>query len=252
MKPCVYFSKYTQKNVPVFSTVVIDCLVPIMDRLALWSYGFGISFMAGDWVFYDARSPRMALVTRIFLTHPTTKELYPDRYPVDSDLGVPEEDIAAALGYPVPYSHHHESGSPVGILDATELGALAAAGWPGPERCCVQGTSFYCPPAPQGDTVFLEVLKCFHGCEQAAREVGTHVELFTRDYPEMTDWLADNPGMIVGPAPYLGRSGPKLNEVMDLLNGWTLPMPTLLLEPRRPDKNLQEQEDGGGDPGDRV
>lgn len=251
-KPCVYFSKYAQKNVTVFSTVVIDCLVPIMDRLDLWSYGFGISFMAGDWVFYDARSRRMPLVARIFLTHRTTKELYPDRYPAGSHLGVPEEDIALALGYPVPYSHHHESGSPVGIRDVTELGVLAAAGWPGPERCCVQGTSFYCPPAGNDHLVFLQVLKCFHGCEQAAREVGTHLELFAGHYPEMTDWLADNPGMLVGPAVYMGRSGPRLNETMRLLNGWALPRPTLSLQPRRPDRNLKQQDGRGESPGYRF
>lgn len=228
----MYFSKYAQKNVTVFSTVVIDCLVPIMDRLGLWSYGFGISFMAGDWVFYDARSRRMPLVKKIFLTHQTTKELNPKAYPVDSDLGVPQEDIAKALGYPVPYSHP-QNGSPVGIRDVTELNVLAAAGWPEP-RCCVQGTSFYCPPAGNDHLVFLQVLKCFHGCEQAAREVGTHLELFTGPYPEMTDYLADNPGMLVGPAVYMGRSGPRLNETMRLLNGWKLPRPALSLQPPPP------------------
>lgn len=181
LKPCLLFHKYNVENCPLFSTVILDCLVPIMDRLGLWSYGFGISIQTGNWVFYDARSPLMPLVDKIFLTHDTIKDSDPTAYPDVTD----HRQVAVALGYPVP-SDKFPSDRWIYILDKTESDVLVSKGWPEP-RCCVQAMVFGCPVGGEDD--LRKVFVHFAKCEQAARSVGTHLNLGTDHHPEMKAWL---------------------------------------------------------------
>lgn len=226
IKPCTLFVKFSLDNVWIFSTVVIDCLVPIMDRLDLWSYGFRISMRAGQWVFYDARSSAMPLIDKIFLTHASVKCMDRIAYPEESFFGVPEQEIAVALGYPIAFNAP-DAGHPVHIRDATEMEVLVSSGWP-PPQCCVQGTVFDCPSREGAESArannldFFKVLGYYYRCEQAARSVGTELQLFTGFHPEMTDYLVDNPGTLDGPAASLGRSGPSLIVVMEMFEGVSL------------------------------
>lgn len=224
VKPCVLFVKYADENDPLFSTVVIDCLVPIMDRFDLWSYGFGISIQSRNWVFYDARSPQLPLIKKAFLTHPSVKRMdrvaYPEKYyPMMSD-----HETAQALGYPVPFNDH-QSGHLITIRDLTELGALAAAGWPEDQQCCVPGMQFNCPT---GDaSVWKKVLDFHRQCEEAAKSVGTGLFLFTGEHREMTAWLEENPDVLDGlsylrAAPRRARREPTVEQVIEDINNMSL------------------------------
>lgn len=205
--------KFAPKNVTIFSTLVIDCLVPIMDRLNLWSYGFRISFMSEEWVFYDSRSTLMPQITKIFLTHPSAKDLDPISYPHPFDFGVPDGEMAVALGYPVAFDNAYD-GSPVHIRDTTEMGVLTSRGW-SEGQCCVQGMIFYCPEEAVSEEDLLKILIFYYRCEQAARSVGTQLQIFTGFHQEMTHWLAHMPGFLEGPEGYLGSSGPALQLFME-------------------------------------
>lgn len=199
LKPCLLFVKYAAENKPLFSTVVIDCMVPVMDRFDLWSYGFSISFHTGSWVFYDTRSPKVSLVKEVFLTH-------------HDGPGVPDKAVAEALGYPIHFDNW-QSGRFVTMRDATEREVLVSSGWPKEDSCCVQGMSFTCP---EGDeTVWMEVLDVYHRYRRAARGLGTELVLFIGDYREMIDWLMEKPHMLEGPVEFQRYGGPTLNEVMD-------------------------------------
>ncbi|KAK7699818.1 hypothetical protein SLS64_011430 [Diaporthe eres] len=198
LKPCLLLVKYRPENEPLFSTVVLDCLVPVMDRFDLWSYGFSISFHTGSWVFYDTRSPKVSLVKEVFLTH--------------HDDPVPERVVAEALGYPVHFDDWQD-GRFVTMRDATELKVLVSRGWPEKDSCCVQGMSFTCP---EGDeTVWKEVLDVYHRYRRAALSLGTELVLFIGGYREMIDWLMEKPHMLEGPVEIQRYGGPTLNEVID-------------------------------------
>lgn len=181
-KPCLLFHKYAFDFGPIFSTVIIDCLVPIMDRLDLWSYGFGLSLQTGNWVFYDARSPLMPLVDKIWLTHHTIKEKYPAAYPPLTD----HRQVAQTLGYPVPFDDF-PSGRWICIFDTTEKDVLVSMGWSEPCRG-VEATTFGCPVG--GFDEWGKVFCYSDMCELEARSVGTVLELDTSCYPEMTSFLA--------------------------------------------------------------
>lgn len=215
IRPCMLFMKYAPQNVTIFSTVVIDCLVPIMDRLNLWSYGFRVSFMSDEWTFYDSRSTMMPQITKVFLTHPTAKDLDPTSYPEDHFWGVGDSEIAMALGYPVAFDNALNGGS-VHIRDTTEMDVLESRGWTD-DPCCVQGMIFNCPQgeamSPENDP--LKVLMFYYRCEQAARSVGTQLQLFTDYHPELTEYLAGMPGFLDGPEVFLGSSGPALQLLME-------------------------------------
>lgn len=242
LKPCMLLVKFSLDNIWIFSTLIIDCLVPIMDRLNMWSYGYSISFQADEWVFYDTRSPVLPRINKIFLTHRTTKDLDPDAYPEDSHLGAPEPEIAVALGYPIAMDDPR-TGHMIFIRDATEMDVLISSGWPEPQ-CCVQGTGFNCP---EGDeVVWGQVLDWYYKCEKAARSVGTELQLFAGSHPEMSDWLADTPGMLEGPLPWLGRSGLKLNQIIAVLErlslaGLTLWEPLLEDDLQQHDENVEDE-----------
>lgn len=244
LKPCMMLVKFSLDNIWIFSTLIIDCLVPIMDRLDLWSYGYSISFQSGEWVFYDARSPVLPLIKKIFLTHRTTKDLDPVAYPEDSHLGAPEPEIAVALGYPVAMKDPRV-GYTIHVRDATEMDVLVSSGWP-PPHCCVQGTGFNCPVG--NEPVWITVLDWYQKCEKAARSVGTELQLFTGSHPEMSDWLADTPGMLEGPVPCLGRSGPRLNQLVEMLEGLSLAglrlwEPLLEHDLQQQDENVEDEAD---------
>lgn len=201
LKPCLLFLKYASENDPLFSTVVIDCLVPVMDRFDLWSYGFSIGFHTGSWVFYDTRSPKLSLVREALLTR-------------HDDPGVPDKVVSEALGYPFHFDNW-QRGRFVTIRDATELEALVSSGWPKANSCCVQGMSFTCP---EGDeAVWKKVLDVYNGYRRAAASLGTELVLFIGDYREMIDWLMEKPYMLEGPVEFQGHGGPTLNEVIDRL-----------------------------------
>lgn len=211
IKPCVLFFKFTPDNDPIFSTVVIDCLVTIMDRFDLWSYGFSITTQSGLWVFYDARAPKMHLINKVFLTHPTVKQMDPVTYPSDAFPGVPDEEVAEALGYPVTFNDWL-SGKWVSIRDATELEVLNSIGRP-QDQYAVQGIEFTCPV--RGGSVWMKVLDFYHQCVEGARSVGTKLTLFTGECDEMTIWLSENPGMLDAPVEFLGPGEPTLNEIIE-------------------------------------
>lgn len=195
VKPCVLFGKCSASNFPLFATVVIDCLVPIMDRLDLWSYGFRISYQSACWVFYDAQSPKMPLISKAFLVHPKVKALDPVTYHKAGYPGLPDSESGAALGYPVPFDDF-QSGLYVTIRDATELDVLATRGWSEDEQCCVQQMAF---TSPAGDkSVWKKVLDFYRQCYEAAKSVGTELVLGTDENPEIIAYLQENPGQLAG------------------------------------------------------
>lgn len=214
IKPCVLFLRNRRENCPIFSTLVIDSLVPIMNRLDLWSYGFRLGFQSGEWVFYDGRSPASAQIHKLFLTDPVVRNqddtgAYPNK---ENMYGVPNLEAAHALGYPV-RSDGYGSARWIIMRDATELGVLVeTCGWPEP-YCCVQGLSFTC--AAGDEMEWTDILVHYHRCEQAAGAVGTELQLYTYTHAEMTAWLAENPGVLEGPMPFLGVSGPVLHQFME-------------------------------------
>ncbi|POS80306.1 hypothetical protein DHEL01_v201289 [Diaporthe helianthi] len=195
IKPCVLFVKYGPDNTPLFSTVVIDCLVPIMDRLDLWSYGFSITFQTEQWVLYDTRSPKAALVKKVFDVHVSEKYMNQDEYPEDTIPGVPNSEIGRALGYPVPFDDFAD-GRWVHFRDNTELEALVERGWSN-YVCCVQGMAFSCPPGGD-ESVWKKVVDLYRRCQDAARDVGSDLLLFTGKYPELTAWLEEDPSVADG------------------------------------------------------
>ncbi|KAL1866704.1 hypothetical protein Daus18300_006648 [Diaporthe australafricana] len=216
LKPCVLFLRNRLENCPIFSTIVIDTLVPIMNRLDLWSYGFRLGFQSGEWVFYDGRSPAAVQVNKLFLTDPLVRYAdntgaYPEK---DKQYGVPNLEAAHALGYPV-HSDGFGSDRWIIIRDATELDVLVEdLGWPAPYSP-VQGLSYTC--AAGDDQEWTNILVHYFQCEQAAAEVGTGLQLFTFTHTEITAWLEENPGILEGPTdmPFLGVSGPKLHQFME-------------------------------------
>lgn len=188
IKPCVLFHKYSPANHVLFSTLIIDCLVPIMDRLDLWSYGFGISIQTGNWVFYDARSPLMPLVDKIFLTHHTVQEKFPAAYPTLSD----HRQVALALGYPVPFDDF-PGDRWIYILDTTETDVLISKGQTEPEYC-VHAMIFQCPLGGEAD--WVKVLDHFDKCEEAALSVGTDLQIVLGFHPEMKAWVENVLGLL--------------------------------------------------------
>lgn len=197
VKPCVLFAKFSESNSPLFATVVIDCLIPIMDRFDLWSYGFRISFHSGAWVFYDAQSPKMPMINKAFLVHPSIKCRDPVTYHKESYPGTSDSQSGEALGYPVPFDNF-TSGRFVNIADTTELEVLADRGWPDHHYYLVQGMAFY---SPAGDeSVWKKVLDLHRRCHEVAESVGTELALCVLSYPEMTAWLEEKhrPGMLDG------------------------------------------------------
>ncbi|KAG8156950.1 hypothetical protein KVR01_013172 [Diaporthe batatas] len=173
VKPCVMFYRFVGGNKRLFSSVVIDCLVPIMNRFDLWSYGFRISFKSGCWVFYDARFQKMPLITKVFLTHETVMQADPDTYDPQYYPGVPDSLCAEVLGYPVPFEDF-QKGYSVIFRDTTEMEVLATRGWPEDERCCVQAMHFTCPEGPNREgNSWNTVNEFFLRCRAAARTVGT-------------------------------------------------------------------------------
>lgn len=201
LKPSLLFLRYSAENDPLFSTVVIDCLVPVMDRFDLWSYGFSISCHTGSWVFYDTRSPKVSLVREALLTR-------------HDGPGVPDKVVAEALGYPVHFDNWR-SGRFVTFRDATELKVLVSRGWPEETSCCVSGTSFTCPAGDED--VWEKVLDVYRQYRGAAVRHGTDLVLFIGDYREMIDWLMENSYMLARPVEFRGHGEPTLNEVMDRL-----------------------------------
>lgn len=214
IKPCVLFLKHTPDHETTWSTLFIDCVIPLMDRLDLWSYGFKISFMCGDWVFYDARSPVMPQISKIFLSHHMDKVYdITGAFPIEENTyRVPHLEVAHALGYPI-RSGGFDSQRWVNIRDETEMGVLASLA-PPEHICCVQGMIFSCPVGNEDE--WADVLAYYYRCEQAARSVGTQLALLTENHPEMTAWLERNPGWLAGPDADLGRSGPKLHAFMEI------------------------------------
>lgn len=212
LKPCVLFCKNSLENTSVFSTVIMDILIPIMNQLNLWSYGFRISFESCEWVFYDTRSSLLPQITKIFLTDYTSKKVNrTGAYPAaDSDKRylVDHLEVAHALGYPI-RSDASDAGFSVNIQDVTEMDVLESAGRPLP-HCCVYGMGFLSPEGNEDD--WIKILKHYHSCAEAARKFGTELRLVLR-HEKMTDWLERNPGWLVGPVPWLGTSGPKLREI---------------------------------------
>ncbi|KAG8167115.1 hypothetical protein KVR01_002804 [Diaporthe batatas] len=214
VKPCVLFSKNKPEHTSVFSSVVMDILIPVMNHMQLWSYGFKISFECLEWVFYDARSPLLPQITKIFLTDHTSKKV--DRtgaYPAkDSDKPylVPHLEVAQALAYPI-RSDHFDSDCYVNIQDATEMDVLECMGRPRP-HCCVYGMGFGSPVGNEDD--WMKILTHYHKCAETARKFGTDLRLVLK-HEKMTAWLTSNPGWLVGPVPWVGRSGPKLQEISD-------------------------------------
>lgn len=224
IKPCVLFLKHTPDHEKTFTTVVINSLLPIMDRLDLWSYGFKISVMSGDWVFYDARSHAMPQISKIFLTHPADKELdTTGTFNMQKNMfGVPPLESAHALGYPI-RSDGFDSQRWINIRDETEMDVLVSMGRPEP-ICCVQGMIFSCPVGSEEE--WMDVLAYYYRCEQAARSVGTDLSFYTQSHPEMTAWLEVNPDFLDGPQAYAGRSGPKLHafvEIVEILQNGVQP-----------------------------
>ncbi|KAH8747080.1 hypothetical protein F5883DRAFT_529081 [Diaporthe sp. PMI_573] len=216
IKPCVLFSKNKPENTSIFSTVIIDILVPIMNQVGLWSYGFKISFECGEWVFYDARSSLLPQIKRIFLIDYTSKKVdktgaYPDEDSENRYL-VPHLAVAHALGYPI-RSEAFSNSFFIKIQDETEMDVLESRGWPYP-HCCVYGTGFGSPVGNDAD--WIKILTYYHTCEKAAQTVGTTLRLHVLSHEKMTAWLELNPGWLVGPAPWLGISGPRLREISDV------------------------------------
>lgn len=221
IKPSLLLMKYADDNSPLFSTVMIDCLVPIMDRLDLWSYGFSISFQSGYWVFYDARSPKLPLVKKAFLTHLAVKLSDPVTYPEDNLAGIPDSETAQALGYPVPFDDWL-SGHFLCFRDATELKTLVSSGLPEGRRECVQGMAFTCPAGDE--LVWKKVLDLHRQCVEVAKSVGTELVLYTGKHPEMSAWLEENPDILdgiswLGGTPLANDGGPTLERINDLLKG---------------------------------
>lgn len=217
VKPCVYFFRYEPENKALFGSVIVNCLIPIMDRFDLWSYGFRITGQSGEWIFYDCRSPKMPLITKIFLTDPKVKAMDPVTYPNDEFPFTPDSETAEAIGYPVPFDDWR-NGCFILFRDATELDVLAAAGWPEDERCCVQGMAFTCPAGDE--SVWKKVLDYYRQCQEAAKSVGTELVLCTGEYPEMTAWLEENPGMLDGLAwqggsPRMSNAEPTFDELFE-------------------------------------
>lgn len=216
IKPCVLFLKNKVEHNTVFSTVIIDILVPTMNRLGLWSYGFNISFECGEWVFYDTRSSLLPQITKIFLTDYASKDISKtgDYSAECSEMPflVPELEVAQALGYPI-RSDASRSYCYVNIQDITEMNVLASHGRP-PPWCCVYGMGYGSPEGNEED--WMKILTHYHTCAEAAREFGTELRLHVLKHEKMTAWLARNPGWLVGPAPWRGRIGLKLREMMSM------------------------------------
>lgn len=215
LKPCV---RHTDRNHPIFSTVVLDSLVPLMDRLDLWSYGFRLGFRDGEWVLYDARSPKRSQVEKIFLTPTFVREM--DQTGAfaakDRTYHVPDLEVAHALGYPIPSdavaTGHVDSW--IQIRDVSEMEELERLGRPQPS-CCVQGMIYCCIGAEEaGEENWKEVLAHFFRCERVADGMGTELGLFTLKNYGMTAWLQRNPGWLFGRSTGLGFSGPRLFSFM--------------------------------------
>lgn len=220
LKPCVLFCKDRLEHTPTFSAVVADCLVPVMDRLGLWAYGFRLGFQCRSWVLYDERSALLPQVRKIFLTDRVVKELdgtgaYSTEDEAHFEFLVPNIDVARALGYPI-RADSFRGGPWVNFRDETEMEVLVSMGRPQP-LCCVTAMGFGCPVGGPAD--WVDMLVYFNKCEQAAKSVGTKLWFHISHNEKMEAWLEYNPGLLVGPGPWVGGSGPSLHKLSKHLEG---------------------------------
>lgn len=218
LKPCVLFVRHTIKNSAIFSTIVLDSLVPIMDRLGLWSYGFRLGFRHGEWVLYDARSTKRSQVEKIFLTPKFVREMDQSGAFAAKDkmYYVPNLEVAHALGYPILSDAIQTDSEPswIQIRDVTEMDELERLGRP-PPLCCAQGMIYCCPAAgAAGEADWKEVLAHFFRCETIADDMGTQLGLCTLEHKAMNTWLKRNPGWLCGRSSGIAFSGPRLFSLM--------------------------------------
>lgn len=223
MKPCVLFVRHTIDNAAIFSTIVLDSLVPIMDRLGLWSYGFRLGFREGEWVLYDSRSPKRSQVEKIFLTPKFVRELDQSGAFAAKDkmYYVPNLEVAHALGYPILSDAMQSDNEPswIQIRDVTEMDELEQLGRP-PPLCCVQGMIYCCPDAgAAGEADWKEVLAHFHRCEAVADDMETQLGLCTLWHKGLNTWLKENPGWLCRRSSGIAFSGPRLFSHMGMRFG---------------------------------
>lgn len=252
LKPCVLFVRHTIDNGAIFSTIILDALVPIMNRLGLWSYGFQLGFCQGEWVLYDARSPKRSEVEKIFLTPDFVREMdQTGAFPAkDKMYYVPNLEVAHALGYPILSDAIQTDSEPswIQIRDATELHELERLGRP-PPSCCVQGMIYCCPAAgAAGEADWKEVLAHFFRCETVADDMGTQLGLWTLGHKGLNAWLKQNPGWLCRRSSGIAFSGPRLFSLM----GMSFEDDDLDFEDDELDSEESDLEDDDEDPEDEY
>lgn len=172
VKPCVYFMKGSDShevpNAPVFSRIVLDALLPIMQRFDLWSYGFELGFKGnGGWVLADTQSASWSLVERIFFKQQKNFSTH---------------DFGRALGYPCLSDVEKEGGQWVTFMNRTD-GGLDEDG-----HCCGPAMQFLVVGHGE-EADWQEVTKFFRKCKKVANSVGTEIFCHTEEHDELDAWL---------------------------------------------------------------
>ncbi|KAJ0124790.1 hypothetical protein J7T55_006131 [Diaporthe amygdali] len=185
MKPCVPFVSPKPTGIATMDSMVLRCLVPLMEQFDLESYGFKLYYIAtnirtttqqfrgfkGSWVFADLRSVAWPLVRDIFVT------------PRDPVHRLPESLLCRAMGMPV---HNDRLINRVVIKDHTEYELLQSAF--DQDTCQVGVVDIFCDDGNKED--WLVIIRYFKRCQLVALELGTALIIDVGEHPMMEQWLA--------------------------------------------------------------
>ncbi|KAG8164028.1 hypothetical protein KVR01_005946 [Diaporthe batatas] len=187
-RPCALFLSTKVEGIATMSEMVLRCLVPLMEKFDLESYGFKLLYVAtnprthnqrfrgfrGTWVLADTRHPGWIVVREMFVA--------PPRAPI------PPRMMCIALGYPThdrPEDGDDEFYNKVEILDATEHALLKDSFSQGVCRVCV--LKIFCGQGSETD--WERIVRYFGACgELAEKHVGTKLSLDLSEHERMRVW----------------------------------------------------------------
>ncbi|OTA63372.1 hypothetical protein K449DRAFT_381870 [Hypoxylon sp. EC38] len=178
-KPCTLITMHFPQGSVMMNGMVLQCLSPMIQQFELESYGFTLRYLAhdvlteqrrhlgfkGGWIFADKHSEHWNKVLDIFLLpHPGRRN--------------PEDNIGAALGYPLPGGN-----ATILFIDDTETSELERiTGEKLPAS--VIGMEFFCTEGG-----FSRLLGYYLQCKQAAADVGVRLQIDTEEHPSFEMFL---------------------------------------------------------------
>ncbi|TVY19352.1 hypothetical protein LARI1_G003576 [Lachnellula arida] len=182
IKPCTLFTNPSAQE--IFTELVQVCLKPVIKKYRLARYGFHLQQIThpmpttvhqgfqNAWVFADTRSPLWPEVKQVFLT--------PNRGKVD------EYRVGMALGYPIGRAvSDHSTQLYFRALDKTEMQDMKIS-------APISAYGFF---TRAGEDHFAGILMHFDRCCQAAKDVGTKLEMDLSCHRKLQAFFEQTSGM---------------------------------------------------------